>query len=104
MVFVSLIIVAGDDFSVNVVDVTVPVVELVALEVSIIEIWLIGAAELASICFKIVVILVEDELCVSLKIFDLLIGAGVELAQIMAVLVVDVVDLAADVITDDGDS
>lgn len=103
-VLVSLIIMAADNFSVDGVDVTVPVVELVSMEVSIIEIGLIRAAILTSVGVKGVVILVEDELCVSFEIFDFFVSAGVEIAQIVAELMVNEVDLAEDVIMDDSNS
>jgi hypothetical protein len=101
---VSLIIVAGNNFTANRLDVPRPVEEINASEVIISEIIFMRAPILISISIKKIVILVEHNFLIITKIFDRFVRTRVKTVNILTVFFVDVSNLAEHVITDSGNS
>jgi len=104
LMLMSLVIMASNHLPTDRMDVTLPVLKLLSREVTVIEVFLTRASELAAVSIKSVVILVEHKLLIIMEIFDCLVGTSIKLLKILAILFIGQIDSTENVIIDSGNS
>lgn len=104
VVGISWIIVAEDNFTIDWMDTSTPVSKVNAVEILIFEILFVWAAVLTGVGLKEIVVLIKNKFLICTEISDSLVDTIVKTAKIMAVISVDISDLAEDILVDTGDS
>ena len=89
----SCVIDDGDNVSVDGIDTSYPANEIPTLEKGVIEAWIDAGAEVPSVVIEGIVVLVNHNTLIKSEISDSLVGATIELLEVIAVLSIDELNL-----------